>query len=386
MKPRDRTENIPEWEKVLSAASHLQTLLPGAVLVGGTSAALIADHRFSRDADHVVVDLRSRFDAVLKDLESISGWKTSRVNRPVLILGSLDGIETGIRQLIRSEPLETTQVPLGDDGDTITIPTQGECLRIKGILILKRNATRDYLDFAALSEHMGADETYKALQPFDKLYPQQNGKSPWLQLQAQLSLFQPYDLSDVDLKSYKGLRKDWQDVTRIKQVCQDIASAMLNFSLVDPLQKANFNENDTLPNEAAEPDRGTFEQAFHHAFIRRLNDLQLCGTAAYEQARNEGLTATVRALVKDANANDFALVTVPDAAFPGPFAVPISDADRDRLIVGSAATFQVVEGAKYCKVITAPSLAQSVKPDSQPLDKRLCECGSAKSHSDANPH
>lgn len=246
MKPRDRTENIPEWEKVLSAASHLQALLPGAILVGGTSAALIADH--------VVVDLRSRFDAVLKDLESISGWKTTRVNRPVMILGSLDGIETGVRQLIRSEPLETTQVTLGDDGDIITIPTQGECLRIKGILILKRNATRDYLDFAALSEHMGADETYKALQPFDKLYPQQNGKSPWLQLQAQLSLFQPYDLSDVDLKNYKGLRRDWQDMARIKQACQNIVNAMLNLSLVDPLQKTSFNENDALPNEAAELD------------------------------------------------------------------------------------------------------------------------------------
>lgn len=125
------------------------------------------------------------------------------------------------------------------------------------------------------------------------------------------------------------------------------------------------------------------EQVFHHVFIRRLNDLQLCGTVAYEQARNEGLTAMVRALVKDANANDFALVTVPDAAFPGPFAVPVSDADRDRLVVGNAATFQVVEGAKHCTVITAPSPVQSVKPDSQPLDNGLCK--SAKSHSYAGP-
>lgn len=256
VKLRDQTENIPEWENVLSAASHLQALLPGAILVGGTSAALIADHRFSRDADHVLTNLRSRFDTVLKDLESISGWKTARVNRPVLILGSLDGIETGVRQLIRSEPLETTQVAFGKDGDTITIPTQGECLRIKGILILKRNATRDYLDFAALSDHMGVNETYNALKPFDKLYPQQNGKSPWLQLQAQLSLFQPYDLSEVDLKNYKGLREDWQDKSRIKQVCQHIADAILNLSLVDSLTKSHFNENDALPNEAAERDRG----------------------------------------------------------------------------------------------------------------------------------
>lgn len=251
MKFRDQTENLPEWEKVLSAASHLQTLLPDAVLVGGTSAALIADHRFSRDADHVVVDLRSRFDAVLRDLESVSGWKTARINRPVMILGSLDGIETGVRQLIRSEPLETTRVALMGGGGMITIPTQSECLRIKAVLILKRNATRDYLDFAALSEHMGLNETYESLRSFDRLYPQQNGKSPWLQLQAQLSLFQPYDISDVDLKSYKGLREDWQEIARVKQVCQNIADAMLD-RLIMESQSGTCDEVVMLKNEAAE--------------------------------------------------------------------------------------------------------------------------------------
>lgn len=43
-------------------------------------------------------------------LESVAGWKTARVQRPVQILGRLDGIETGIRQLIRDQPLETITV------------------------------------------------------------------------------------------------------------------------------------------------------------------------------------------------------------------------------------------------------------------------------------
>ena len=98
----------PDWERVLSAAARLQALLPEAVLVGGTAAGLYARHRTSHDADHVLTDLRSRFDAVLGQLESVAGWKTARTNRPVLILGSLDGIETGVRQLVRAEPLETT--------------------------------------------------------------------------------------------------------------------------------------------------------------------------------------------------------------------------------------------------------------------------------------
>ncbi len=38
------------------------------------------------------------------------GWQTARVARPVQILGSLDGIETGIRQLRRNAPLETQEI------------------------------------------------------------------------------------------------------------------------------------------------------------------------------------------------------------------------------------------------------------------------------------
>ena len=83
----------------------------------------------------------------------MAGWTTARVNRPVLILGSLDGIETGVRQLIRTEPLETTTVSAGIQ--EITIPTEAEILRIKGFLLLRRNATRDYVDFAALADHVG---------------------------------------------------------------------------------------------------------------------------------------------------------------------------------------------------------------------------------------
>ena len=92
---------------MLAAAAHLQQLLSDAVLVGGTAAAVYAAHRLSVDANHVLTDLKSRFDQVLGELESVAGWETARVNRPVLILGSLDGIETGTRQLIRREPLLT---------------------------------------------------------------------------------------------------------------------------------------------------------------------------------------------------------------------------------------------------------------------------------------
>lgn len=212
---------LPEWELVLSAAARLQGIFPDAVLVGGTASAIHAAHRFSRDADHVLTDLRQRFDDVLASLESVAGWKTARVQRPVQILGSLDGIDTGIRQLIRDEPLETEVVhhPSGP----IKIPTQNEILRIKGVLILKRNATRDYLDFVALADHMGHKLVAQALQTFDRLYPQPNGESPLQQLQVQLANACPYDLEATDLSEYKNLDQRWHQWATVKAAAADLA-------------------------------------------------------------------------------------------------------------------------------------------------------------------
>ncbi|MDR1920913.1 MAG: hypothetical protein LBS31_04120 [Candidatus Adiutrix sp.] len=56
------TAPLPDWELVLSSAARLQRILPGAVLVGETASAIYAEHRFSCDADHVLTDLRHRFD------------------------------------------------------------------------------------------------------------------------------------------------------------------------------------------------------------------------------------------------------------------------------------------------------------------------------------
>ncbi len=224
------TEPLPEWEAVLSAASRLQTLLPEAVLVGGTASALYARHRVSRDADHVLANLRSHFDDILAQLESVAGWRTARVSRPVLILGSLDGIETGVRQLIRDQPLETETHEF--QGISITLPTEAEILRIKGALILKRNAARDYLDFAALADHIGYERAAAALAPFDKLYAGNNGESALQQLLAQLSHALPFDLDEIEprLKDYKYLDAKWHSWTSVRS-----AGARLAVEIFDRL-------------------------------------------------------------------------------------------------------------------------------------------------------
>jgi hypothetical protein len=214
-------DTLPEWERVLAAAAHLHRILPGAILVGGSAVTVHVAHRISSDADHVLVDLRPRFDQVLAELEAVAGWKTARVQRPVQILGSLDGIETAVRQLIRDEPLELAQIEYR--GEIITLPTEAELLRIKGVLILRRNATRDYLDFVALADHVGPEETVDALRAFDRLYPQPSGESALQQLQIQLSNPLPYDLDDLDLSEYKNLSVRWRDWQTVKAVCLDCA-------------------------------------------------------------------------------------------------------------------------------------------------------------------
>lgn len=221
---------LPDWEEVLSAAARLQRILPDAVLVGGTASALHAAHRFSRDADHVLTDLKPRFDAVLAQLESVAGWKTARINRPVQILGSLDGIETGVRQLIRAAPLQTTQID--HQGERLTVPTDGEILRIKSILILKRNATRDYLDFVALAAHIGDRRVAAELTSFDALYPQDNRESALQQLQVQLANPLPFDLDQVapGLPEYKHLIPRWHDWRAVTAECIRISVMLFDAS------------------------------------------------------------------------------------------------------------------------------------------------------------
>jgi hypothetical protein len=45
----DPRSELPDWERLLAAERHVQALVPGAVLVGGTAAALHAGYRRSHD-------------------------------------------------------------------------------------------------------------------------------------------------------------------------------------------------------------------------------------------------------------------------------------------------------------------------------------------------
>ena len=108
-------------------------------------------------------------------------------------------------------------------GTPLEIPTLPEMLRIKGVLILKRNATRDYLDFVALAGGMEDPKLACALEPMDRLYPQPNGESALQQLQIQLATPRPYDLEEVSLSEYKDLEPRWQDWGNVEAACEEVA-------------------------------------------------------------------------------------------------------------------------------------------------------------------
>jgi hypothetical protein len=224
LKGRDR-----RFVELLESAAHLQRLVPDAVLVGGAAAILYADHRESRDHDHVVADLAERFEMVLEAVEEDEGWATNRVTPGKVILGNLDGIEVGVRQMIRKTPLEATKVAL-PSGSEVTVPTEEETLRIKAFLVVRRNQARDYLDLAALCEHIGVERAAVVLAGIDDYYADQHGEGDGVasQLARQLSDPRPADRAVTEqLSSYRRLRKRWRDWGAVREVLGDVAARMV---------------------------------------------------------------------------------------------------------------------------------------------------------------
>lgn len=214
---------------VIESAAHLQRLVPGAVLVGGSAAILYADHRESRDHDHVVADLADRFEMVLEAVEEDEGWATNRVTPGKVILGNLDGIEAGVRQMIRKAPLEVSHLEL-PSGAAVTVPTIEETLRIKAFLIIRRNQTRDYLDTAALSTAVGIGQAAEILSRIDIYYADQadGGDGVAAQLVRQLGDPKPADSSVIaQLSSYRRLRKEWKDWEAVRTVLGEVAERMV---------------------------------------------------------------------------------------------------------------------------------------------------------------
>ena len=217
----------PTLRQVLASAARLQEVVPDAVLVGGSAAALHAGHRDSFDHDHVLADLVDRYQAVLEAVEATEGWATSvRASKPPFtIMGSLGGVEAGLRQMRRQRPLETCEIELGD-GAVVVAPTAAEALRVKAYLVVQRNVVRDYLDVVALADHLGEDAVVEVLSNIDAYYVDRSGEagSVLTSLVAALADPQPRD-TDVtrELPRYKGLDARWHAWEDVVAACRGLA-------------------------------------------------------------------------------------------------------------------------------------------------------------------
>ena len=148
-----RDDSRRETDDLLAVSARLTE-----ILVGGTTAAVPARQRLSNDdADFIVPEPRGPFDEVFAILDSNDDPHLVRATPPVVVRGNFHGVGTTLRQLIRIKALETevVETPRG----SVLIPTLDEMIRVKAWLILTRNAYRDYLDLAALSEIAGTERT-----------------------------------------------------------------------------------------------------------------------------------------------------------------------------------------------------------------------------------
>ncbi|MCW5569770.1 MAG: hypothetical protein U1F31_00090 [Steroidobacteraceae bacterium] len=139
------------------------------------------------------------------------------------------GIETGVRQLIRTVPLETERIAL-PSGHALVVPTIAEALRIKAYLALKRNQTRDYLDIAALASDMGIGNAARVLRDIDRFYADviRGEDAVSSQVARQLAAPQPRDASVTrELHRYKGIQPPWDSWANVCAALADLAAAMV---------------------------------------------------------------------------------------------------------------------------------------------------------------
>ncbi|MEE6135793.1 MMPL family transporter [Mycobacterium sp. 050128] len=141
---------------------------------------------------------------------------------------AIDALEAGARdrdrpQYARRSPVETTHVQL-PTGDRLQVPTGAETLRLKSYLIMSRNSSRDYAEFADMVETLEPETAAVVLAGMDRYYCCQPPRQQWItsQLVRRLADPNPSDLPDV--VSEPDAKADWDDV---KQRCLSVAVAML---------------------------------------------------------------------------------------------------------------------------------------------------------------
>jgi uncharacterized membrane protein YdfJ with MMPL/SSD domain len=124
----------------------------------------------------------------------------------------------------RQSPLETTNVQL-PTGDRLQIPTGAETLRMKSYLVMCRNTTRDFAEFAELVDSMETHTAAVVLSAMDRYYCGDRSRRQWVatQLVRRLADPQPSDEHDTRMSGPEA-EADW---AKVRERCLSVAVAML---------------------------------------------------------------------------------------------------------------------------------------------------------------
>ena len=141
---------------------------------------------------------------------------------------ALDALETEAEAdrapVERNSPMETTNVQL-PTGDRLSIPTGAETLRLKSYLLMCRNSTKDFAEFADLVDSMETQTAAVVLAGMDRYYCGEPSRKQWVATQLVRRLADPHPSDEFDIPmSGPEAEADW---AKVRERCLSVAVAML---------------------------------------------------------------------------------------------------------------------------------------------------------------
>jgi heme transporter len=166
---------------------------------------------------HPVTLWRGRLSVALDALETNAAENEANRANEVAETGPV-----GLKYQRRS-PVETTNVQL-PTGDRLLVPTGAETLRLKGYLIMSRNSSRDFAEFADMVDTMEPETAAVVLAGMDRYYCCQPPKRQWMATQLVRRLADPHPSDLEDRYPEPDAKASWDEV---RQRCLSVAVAML---------------------------------------------------------------------------------------------------------------------------------------------------------------
>ncbi|GAT10952.1 hypothetical protein AU184_00795 [Mycolicibacterium novocastrense] len=217
-----------ELRTVVKSAAKLKTLVPQAVTVADP----LAFSGCSPDAPTTKMRSVGRLNAGHRGGGTALATAPPPVHPVTMWRGrlavALDALDTASdcehATMERRRPMETTNVQL-PTGDRLQIPTGAETLRLKGYLIMCRNTTRDYAEFADLVECMDTRTAAEVLSTMDRYYSGSQSRKQWVATQLVRRLADPAPSDEHDTRmSGPEAEAEW---AKVRERCLSVAVAML---------------------------------------------------------------------------------------------------------------------------------------------------------------